>query len=738
MKQLLKWFDAWWLPAFLLLSTSWLLAPALHHGHYGDLVVISSYEGMGQPWAWAFRLCDTLAAAVLNLAFWRYRVFARDRLLGGILGVMVLLTLIDGVFPIGCVAACTPWERFSWGLHDVESAVLAVMVIVSAALVFLRTRHWLGIGLIVTQLAMGLAALSGFFPHRQLMVLHFAYQLSVVAWLAWLLSYYAPEQNISKRAKTVVRRFFMWTTILVGVLVLAVTTARNRALGHILETPVAHLRLAWLTRHGVLAGLLLLYIARHIGKGQRRAAIVLAAVLSTLIFVYSLFRPQPLLLVVSMVLIALLWHYSSAFTRNVGFPPLVSRLKDFAVVLAGVLAAGCVIAIVAIATGRQATLLSDIYHIYQQDAGRLSQREKRLPERYERRLRTTLNTLSVGLIVLLAWTLFRPSGKKQVAGSDERDKAHKLLLKYSNSSEDYFKLWPPDKQYFFSQTGEGMVAYKISGTVAFALADPIAAPNRRAALVQAFTEFCRTNGWHACFLLVQENSVRYYQPELALLQIGSSAVIDVREFAEVTSRDKWWRWQANRARKAGHRYEALQPPHSQELLAELHSVSNQWLAHGGRREQGFALGYFDETYLQECTVHALRDAGGTLLAFANEVPTFREPGHRTIDLMRFTPDAPGAISALLMHVLQHWHTTRSVATFDLGFVPLAKLDSVPADIARRLSAGRFSAGGLAQFKDKFRPAWRPNYIAYDGDVLDLTIILPALTNALKPPPGQPE
>jgi lysylphosphatidylglycerol synthetase-like protein (DUF2156 family) len=86
---------------------------------------------------------------------------------------------------------------------------------------------------------------------------------------------------------------------------------------------------------------------------------------------------------------------------------------------------------------------------------------------------------------------------------------------------------------------------------------------------------------------------------------------------------------------------------------------------------------------------------------------------------------------LLRHVLNHWHEQQSAKTFDLGFVPLAKLDSTLANIARRLAASRFAAAGLEQFKGKFQPAWQPNYIAYDGDMLDLVVVVAALESALK-------
>ncbi len=63
-----------------------------------------------------------------------------------------------------------------------------------------------------------------------------------------------------------------------------------------------------------------------------------------------------------------------------------------------------------------------------------------------------------------------------------------------------------------------------------------------------------------------------------------------------------------------------------------------------------------------------------------------------------------------------------VKTFDLGFVPFAKAKGPLLTIAKAFSRDRFSSRGLEQFKNKFNPNWRPNYMAYDGDLAHLAII----------------
>lgn len=107
-----------------------------------------------------------------------------------------------------------------------------------------------------------------------------------------------------------------------------------------------------------------------------------------------------------------------------------------------------------------------------------------------------------------------------------------------------------------------------------------------------------------------------------------------------------------------------------------------------------------------------------MIAFANEPPIFGGQ-QTTVDMIRFIPGTDGAMSVLISHALQQLQSEGIYTYFDLGFVPLANIDSAPAKTITKLLAKRFSAEGLSQFKNKFDPHWQRNYLAYDGDVVDL-------------------
>ena len=157
-------------------------------------------------------------------------------------------------------------------------------------------------------------------------------------------------------------------------------------------------------------------------------------------------------------------------------------------------------------------------------------------------------------------------------------------------------------------------------------------------------------------------------------------------------------------------------------MRQLKTVSDSWLDMGGHKERGFALGYFDEGYLQKCRIHYLRSADDRVMAFTNQLPQFKDSPTVTVDLLRYLPDANDAMPYLLFKTIEcvaNENDTNKL--FDLGFVPFAKAKGPLLTIAKALSGERFSARGLEQFKNKFNPDWQPNYMAYEGDIADLAL-----------------
>lgn len=152
------------------------------------------------------------------------------------------------------------------------------------------------------------------------------------------------------------------------------------------------------------------------------------------------------------------------------------------------------------------------------------------------------------------------------------------------------------------------------------------------------------------------------------------------------------------------------------------------------------LGYFDETYLQQCTLALLRDGEKHVQGFVNLVPTF-EAGTANYDLLRCGNAAPGNANDFLVMELIDRLRGDGTRTFNLGLCPLSGVDEPTSDettfIDRALrfaySNGDrlYSFSGLKRFKAKYKPAWEPRYIAYPGGARNFTRVLTALNRAMK-------
>jgi phosphatidylglycerol lysyltransferase len=161
-------------------------------------------------------------------------------------------------------------------------------------------------------------------------------------------------------------------------------------------------------------------------------------------------------------------------------------------------------------------------------------------------------------------------------------------------------------------------------------------------------------------------------------------------------------------------------------------VSDGWLQIPGRRERGFSLGMFEQSYLRLTPVCAAVDSGGDMLAFANVIPSFCR-GETTIDLMRHLPDAPHGMIDFLFSKLLILKKQEGYQRFNIGMAPMAgfredeesSLEERAVHFFLQQLNFLFSYQGLFHYKAKFATIWEPRYIVY-RNVLNLPRIARAL------------
>lgn len=318
----------------------------------------------------------------------------------------------------------------------------------------------------------------------------------------------------------------------------------------------------------------------------------------------------------------------------------------------------------------------------------------------------------------------------------DRQKARKLLEIYRGEVDDFFKLWPTDKTYFFSKDGKAFLAYGIRQKSAICMGEPVGSDPSIEPLLREFKQFCQNHGLLMAFVQVTDKYTRSYH-ELGLhgLLIGADAAINLSTFTSVTMHNKYFRNIVNRFEKHQFVVETHEPPHTRKLIDELQQVSDSWSKLPNRKEWSFLTGRFDNDYLQHVTLHVLRDKNNHAQAFANELPSYK-PGTATIDLMRHRRNAlNNSIDYLLIRVML-LKNQEGYTSFNLGLSPLDGkpfVTNIPDRLlmsAYKISDKFISFHGLHQFKSKYEPIWEPRYIWYQGSSLRLPSLARAVAKLL--------
>ncbi|MBP6348654.1 MAG: DUF2156 domain-containing protein [Candidatus Obscuribacter sp.] len=340
-----------------------------------------------------------------------------------------------------------------------------------------------------------------------------------------------------------------------------------------------------------------------------------------------------------------------------------------------------------------------------------------------------LDSLRIYGIVALSgiiYSAFRPVHYYLSTRPRERELAAKILDQCGRTSLDKFKLLP-DKSYFFNQQETGFIAYKTEMAVAIALGDATAPAEQMQNLIEEFTIFCHLNGWLVAFLQTTPDYLAAYKSAgLRSLKVGEDGIVDIEQFVSKTINKKTFKSVVKKFDKDGFSLVKYEPPHSEALLTEVESISNQWLSLPGRRERGFSLGQFSRQDLQTDNLYVLRNAQNEGVAFVNQIRSYT-PKETTIDMMRYCANAPnGTMDCLFAKLLMALHT-QGYKYFSLGLSALSGVGDEPDDSLHEKAMHQvyehfnrfFSYKGLRTYKAKFEPRWEERYLIYEGSTAQL-------------------
>ena len=327
----------------------------------------------------------------------------------------------------------------------------------------------------------------------------------------------------------------------------------------------------------------------------------------------------------------------------------------------------------------------------------------------------TIISLAISIFSLLRPATFKP----EPADEDAVRRAVDIVDKQDSADANLVRMG--DKSIMFSEKGDAFIMYGRQGRSWIALFDPIGDHHAVQELVWRFVEAARAAGCRAVFYQISPSLLSHCADAgLRAFKLGELAVADLRTFEMKGGKWANLRQTASRAQREGLSFEVILADGVTSIFDDLSAVSSAWLEDHNTREKGFSLGAFKPDYVMSQPVGVLRK-DGRIVAFANILVT-ETKFEATIDLMRFSPDAPkGAMDFLFVQIMEHLKA-EGYKYFNLGMAPLSGMSKrETAPVWDRIGRNVFEHGerfynfkGLRAFKSKFHPHWQPRYLAVSG------------------------
>lgn len=275
-----------------------------------------------------------------------------------------------------------------------------------------------------------------------------------------------------------------------------------------------------------------------------------------------------------------------------------------------------------------------------------------------------------------------------------------------------------DKYIFWSSDNKLMFIYRTYADKMVIMGNPIGDLSYTQTAVEELMIRADQFGYRPVFYEIDEAMIAMlHEHGFDFMKIGEQGYVDVMNFTLTGKKKKGLRAALNKIEREEFVFEMIQPPFSEEFMAELQAVSDNWL--GNRKEKGFSLGFFDESYVQAAPVAIVKNSVGRIVAFATLMPSHTEE-LASIDLMRHSDEAPSGIMDFLFVNLYQWSQANDYQEFNLGMSPLSNVGASRyafvseriAGLIYRFSQDFYGFQGLRNYKNKFVYDWRPRYIAF--------------------------
>jgi len=340
------------------------------------------------------------------------------------------------------------------------------------------------------------------------------------------------------------------------------------------------------------------------------------------------------------------------------------------------------------------------------------------------------------VLVGSAWLAVRRLRARRAATGP--DAARTLLRDGAGGAISWMTTWP-GHEYWRDPRGT-VVAFRVIGNVAITTGEPLGTPGSEREAALAFAVHCADRGWTPAWYSIGDG----LREELAgagwfTARVAEEAVVDVRAFELEGRRMRDVRTALHRAEREGLRaswtsWSALPAA----LAGQVAELCESWLADKPLPELGFTLGGLDEAKDPDVRLLLVVSAADRIEVVTSWLPRHGRTGRVgwTLDLMRRRADAvPGATEFAVVSAVERARED-GLTELSLSGAPLATIAQEDGEaglagaLVRRLEPV-YGFRSLLRFKAKFRPAFRPLWLAVP-DPLALPRVGVALARAYLP------
>ena len=327
------------------------------------------------------------------------------------------------------------------------------------------------------------------------------------------------------------------------------------------------------------------------------------------------------------------------------------------------------------------------------------------------------------MLVYAVVMLLRPVLRPTVESSRDRRVAIDLLRRFGDTGTSYITTWPGNT-ILVNGEHDAYLAYRLIGSVAIVLGDPIGTTEGCTRVIDEFLDVAAVNGWTPCFYGATNRHLNEFEQHgLAWLQVGEDAVIDL---PKLNFRGKAWqdiRTARNHAQRDGISFRMIdQATADPAIVAQLWEISNDWVGKRSLPEMNFTLGQLTDPPDPEIRTGVAIDQNEQIHGFVTWLPVYARNGW-VIDLMRRRGDAFRGVMEFLIAESALAFQAEGCSYVSLSAAPLAHvpreehhqgtIERALGYFAERLDT-LYHFASLVEFKRKFIPRWEPIFLAYAG------------------------